>query len=202
MNARVTSRNNPRLKEAARLVASARDRRKAGKCVIEGDHLVAAYAERHGAPETIVVAEPYLARAGIDGLARRFDDRTLVVPEALFEELAVLPSGVGILAVVQTPRPAPSEEVQSCGRGRAIYIGRRSRLDFLAILQRLPQPHPHLLNQIVDVFSRQAMPKPHPAHPVGKPGKDGFKCPGLRICGGSHKSEGMPSALLRNVVSE
>ncbi|MCC7121606.1 MAG: RNA methyltransferase [Gammaproteobacteria bacterium] len=82
--------------------------------MIEGDHLVAAYAERHGAPETIVVAEPYLARAGIDGLARRFDDRTLVVPEALFEELAVLPSGVGILAVVPTPRPAASQGRSFC----------------------------------------------------------------------------------------
>ena len=38
---RVTSRQNPRLREAIGLIASARDRRKAGKCVLEGEHLVA-----------------------------------------------------------------------------------------------------------------------------------------------------------------
>ena len=41
------------------------------------------------------------------------------------------------------------------------YIGRRSRLDFLAVLQRLPEPHSHFLNQIVDILPREAMPKPH-----------------------------------------
>jgi TrmH family RNA methyltransferase len=111
---RIASRHNPRLKEAARLVASARDRRKAGKCVLEGEHLVAAYAERHGAPETIVVAEPYLSRAGIAPLAQRFDDRTLVVPEPMFDELAVLPSGVAMLAVVPTPRAPASQGASFC----------------------------------------------------------------------------------------
>jgi TrmH family RNA methyltransferase len=111
---RIGSRNNPRLKEAARLVASARDRRKAGKCVLEGEHLLEVYAERHGAPETIVVAEPFLARAGVAALAARFDDRTLVVPEALFDELAVLPAGVGVLGVVPTPRAPPSRDGAFC----------------------------------------------------------------------------------------
>ena len=43
---RITSRQNPRLKEAARLIASARDRRKAGRCVLEGEHLVGVYQHR------------------------------------------------------------------------------------------------------------------------------------------------------------
>lgn len=102
---RISSRNNPRLKEAARLVASARDRRKAGRCVLEGEHLVAVYAQRRGAPETLLVAEPCLERAGVRALAERFDDRTLIVPEKLFDELSVLPAGVGVLAVVPAPRP-------------------------------------------------------------------------------------------------
>jgi RNA methyltransferase, TrmH family len=105
---RVASRNNPRLKEAARLIASSRDRRKAGKCVLEGEHLVAAYAERYGAPETLVVAEPFAGRPGVDALVRRFDERTVVVSEALFAELSVSPAGVGMLAVVVTPQVAAS----------------------------------------------------------------------------------------------
>lgn len=100
---RVTSRHNPRLREAARLVASARVRRKAGRCVLEGEHLVSVYWERHGPPETLIVTEEALARAPAHALATREPARTLVVPTAMFAELATLPAGVGMLAVVPTP---------------------------------------------------------------------------------------------------
>jgi TrmH family RNA methyltransferase len=103
---RVTSSANPRLREAARLVASARDRRKAGKCVLEGEHLVGVYCERLGAPETVIVAEDALARPAVRALTLRHRDCTVVVPPKLFAEFAVLPAGVGLLAVVATPQPA------------------------------------------------------------------------------------------------
>ena len=54
---RITSPDNPRLKQAIRLLASSRDRRKAGLCVLEGAHLVNAYIERHGMPETVIVLD-------------------------------------------------------------------------------------------------------------------------------------------------
>jgi TrmH family RNA methyltransferase len=108
---RIGSRNNPRLKEAARLLASARDRRKAGRCVIEGEHLVAVYADRCGAPETLLVAEPFLERDSVRVLAERFSDRTLIVPETVFDALSVLPADVGVLAVV----PAPTRPVAPGG---------------------------------------------------------------------------------------
>jgi len=97
---RITSRQNPRLRETARLLASARERRKAGRCVLEGEHLVSVYAERRGPPEALVVSEAFLARPGVEALCRRFGDRTVVVPETLFASIAVLPAGVGMLAVV------------------------------------------------------------------------------------------------------
>jgi TrmH family RNA methyltransferase len=111
---RIASRNNPRLKEAARLVASSRDRRKAGKCVLEGEHLVESYAERYGAPETLVVCEASVARDGVAALVRRFEDRALIVGESLFAELAVAPAGIGVLAVVATPRVALSPGGRLC----------------------------------------------------------------------------------------
>ena len=40
---RISSSDNPRLKEAARLIASSRERRKSGRCVLEGEHLVDVY---------------------------------------------------------------------------------------------------------------------------------------------------------------
>jgi RNA methyltransferase, TrmH family len=111
---RVTSRQNPRLREAARLVASARDRRKAGRCVLEGEHLAAVYRERYGAPETLIVTEEALERPAVRALAERDAARTLVVPVALFVELATLPAGVGVLAVVPTPTPRAAGPAGFC----------------------------------------------------------------------------------------
>jgi TrmH family RNA methyltransferase len=103
---RVTSRQNPRLKEAGRLIASARDRRKAGKCVLEGEHLVGVFSARYGAPESLLVTDEALAHAAARALAERHAERTLVIPAKLLSELAVLPADVGVLAVVPVVRPA------------------------------------------------------------------------------------------------
>jgi TrmH family RNA methyltransferase len=109
---RVTSRQNPRLKDAARLVASSRDRRKAGRCVLEGEHLVGVYLERVGAPETLIVVEGRLADGPIGALAARVPPQdVLAVPDALFCEISTLPADVGVVAVIATPRtalPAPA----------------------------------------------------------------------------------------------
>jgi TrmH family RNA methyltransferase len=106
---RVSSRHNPRLREAARLLASSRDRRKANRCVLEGEHLVAVYCERVGAPETLVVTEEALANASLAALVARVSAAdVLVVPRAAFAELATLPAEIGVLAVVAPPAPDPA----------------------------------------------------------------------------------------------
>jgi len=110
---RITSRQNPRIKALSALLASSRDRRKAGRCVLEGEHLVNVYCERVGPPEDVAVCEDVLDRPGILDIVSRLDgDRVLVVPRRLFGELAVLPADVGILALVPTPQTvlsAPAE---------------------------------------------------------------------------------------------
>ncbi|HSS69520.1 MAG TPA: RNA methyltransferase [Casimicrobiaceae bacterium] len=102
---RITSRDNPRLREAARLIGSSRDRRKAGRCVLEGTHVIAAYQARYGPPETLIVTESALpdpeVRALRSGVA---DSRTLVVSESAWLELPQIPASVGALAVVPTPK--------------------------------------------------------------------------------------------------
>jgi TrmH family RNA methyltransferase len=110
----VTSRQNPRLREAARLIASARDRRKARKCVLEGDHLVAVYSERHGAPDSLIVTDEALARPAVRLLAERHADRTLVVTAKLLGELTVLPAGVGMLAVVPALAATSTAPAEFC----------------------------------------------------------------------------------------
>jgi len=110
----VTSRQNPRLKEAARLIASSRDRRKAGKCVLKGEHLVSAYAQRHGAPDSIILTDDALAHETVNALAQRYADRVLVVTEKLLSELAAVPAGVGMLAVIPARKPDPAPPADFC----------------------------------------------------------------------------------------
>jgi RNA methyltransferase, TrmH family len=103
---RVNSPANPRLKETARLVESSRERRKTGRCVLEGEHLVAVYCDRIGAPETLVVVEGALDDPRIATLIERVPPHdVLVVPQRMFANIASLPADVGVLAVVRTPAP-------------------------------------------------------------------------------------------------
>lgn len=104
---RVTARDNPRLLEAARLVASSRDRRKRGKCVLEGDHLVSVYLDRVGAPETLLVVEERAHDPRIAALMARLPPRdVLLVQAALFADTLVAPADVAVAAVVPTPAPS------------------------------------------------------------------------------------------------
>lgn len=105
---RVTSRRNPRLSEAAALIASSRDRRKAGKCVLEGEHLVGVYLDRIGAPEALIVVEDQLNAPRIAGLAARLPaSAVVIVPGPLFAEVSTLPATIGVLAIVRTPTTSP-----------------------------------------------------------------------------------------------
>jgi len=104
---RASSRQNPRVKEAARLVASSRDRRKAGRCVLEGEHLIGVYLDRVGRPETLLVVEEMIGDPRIAALAGRVPQRDVfAVPAALFAEVSTSPAAIGALAVVPTPAPA------------------------------------------------------------------------------------------------
>src|SRR5205085_4838662 len=112
---RITSASNPRLKEAARLIESSRERRKTGRCVLEGGHLIAVYCDRVGAPETLVVVEDALADPRISTLVARVPAHdVLVVSTRLFAEIASLPPDLGALAVVRTPAPTVLKDAAFC----------------------------------------------------------------------------------------
>jgi RNA methyltransferase, TrmH family len=112
---RITSRDNARLKEAARLIGSARDRRKTARCVLEGAHVVAAYRERHGLPETLIVAEASLDLPEVRALRADLpDNRTLVVTDTAWGELPQVPLSVGVLAVVPTPQSEFRQAADFC----------------------------------------------------------------------------------------
>jgi TrmH family RNA methyltransferase len=112
---RITSRDNPRLREAARLIASSRERRKADRCVLEGEHLVAAYCGRIGPPETLIVAEAAAERPEVRGLLSGSGAmRTLIVGDGAWASLGPVPAAAGVLAVIPTPRPRVAQASDFC----------------------------------------------------------------------------------------
>src|SRR3954463_2611382 len=101
---RISSPHNPRFKEAISLVESSRERRKSGRCVLEGEHLVEVYIDRVGAPETLIVSENALSDPRIAALAKGTSPTdVLIVPVRMFASIAALPPDIGVLAVVRTP---------------------------------------------------------------------------------------------------
>ena len=104
---RITSRNNPRLSEAGDLVSSSRDRRKSGRCVLEGEHLIGVYLDRVGVPETLIVVDDRHDDPRFRALIARVPPHdVLVVSAAIFGEISTLPPAVGALAVIVTPAQA------------------------------------------------------------------------------------------------
>jgi TrmH family RNA methyltransferase len=108
---RVTSPANPRLRAALDLIGSSRERRKTGRCVLEGVHLLEVYQARLGAPELLIVADEALANDEVRAiLAHVPPARVLAVPARLLAEHTALPPEADILGVVPTPREAPSDD--------------------------------------------------------------------------------------------
>ncbi|MEP6678064.1 MAG: RNA methyltransferase [Betaproteobacteria bacterium] len=105
MQQRVTSRDNPRIAQARRLAQSSRDRRKLGRCVLEGEHLIRVHVDRVGPPETLIVVDWALDHPVIAALVRDVPAASVVqVPPTVFAEIAALPIDVGVLAVIEAPR--------------------------------------------------------------------------------------------------
>lgn len=103
----ITSADNPRFRALLKLVQSARERRTAGLSLLDGIHLVAAYAERIGTPNEIVLSR---SGAEIDEVIQLLDrlsaGQVMVLPEVLFRQLSSVATPTGIIAVVPTPRHA------------------------------------------------------------------------------------------------
>jgi TrmH family RNA methyltransferase len=112
---RVTSPDNPRLKQAIRLLASSRERRKAGLCVLEGEHLIGVYVERYGIPDTVITLESAAEGPALRALRGRIPaSRVLAVTDSAWIDFTQLPADVAVLAVVATPSPKPGPIADFC----------------------------------------------------------------------------------------
>ena len=103
---RIDSAANPAFKALRRLLESSRERRKASRSILDGVHLVSAYAEHVGRPERLVVSRSALDRAEIRVLLEAAKGvEVILLSDPLFDALSSVATPTGILAVVETPRP-------------------------------------------------------------------------------------------------
>ena len=109
---RITSKDNPDFRRVWRLAHLARERRDARCTVLDGVHLVQAYAEAHGLEHAeVVLAESSSENPEIQDLLRTERPRAvLLLTDKLVEAASPVEAPTGILAVVPIPLPGPSKQ--------------------------------------------------------------------------------------------
>lgn len=112
----ITSADNPRFRALLKLGQSRRDRRRAGRTLLDGLHLVTAYRDQVGDPEQLVVSQssrqnPAVA-AVLASLARL---EPLELADGLFRQVSTVDTPTGLLAVIPLPAPTPpAAESRAC----------------------------------------------------------------------------------------
>jgi len=108
----ITSRDNPFFKELKRLAQSGRERKKTGKALLDGTHLIRAYEEVLGPVEQLIVNEAACQQPEIAALIA--GRAATVLAENLFRDIAVVETPSGIMALVPIPAsPVPDFTVDS-----------------------------------------------------------------------------------------
>jgi RNA methyltransferase, TrmH family len=112
----VSSRDNPLYKRLLRLATSSHQRRKAGVALLDGMHLIEAYCTNYGAPDTLVVNNSLRERPEIAAfLASQPHIEPVLFTAGLFQDLAQVAHGSGILAICRVPSAAlPTNPPECC----------------------------------------------------------------------------------------
>lgn len=110
----LASRANPLVKTLLRLSKSSHERRKQGRTLLDGAHLVEAFHAAGHRIGTLVLSESGAKRAELRALFERVDAQNRVqLSDSLFDEIATVTTPSGIMALVETPYPA-SEPALDC----------------------------------------------------------------------------------------
>ena len=101
---RITSRDNPTVKQLHALATSARERRACGETLLDGAHLLGVALERGWQPRLVVASESGRAQPEIAALLARCNAQSLIeLPDRLFAHVSPVDSPSGVLAVVAVP---------------------------------------------------------------------------------------------------
>jgi TrmH family RNA methyltransferase len=104
----LASRENAHFKALRKLCQSGRERRKTGRVLLDGMHLIESYVEHFGPPEEILVSESGALRTEISRYLAKGHPLSAVsfLSDPLFEDLAMVETPSGIMAIVVQPRCA------------------------------------------------------------------------------------------------
>ncbi|MEO8411006.1 MAG: RNA methyltransferase [Propionivibrio sp.] len=108
----LASRHNPHFKALKKLVSSGRERHQTGLAVLDGMHLLAAYAQHGGAPDEIVVSEHGQAQREIAVYLENISPGTRItaLTNELFGDVATVETPSGIMAIIKQPRCASAPD--------------------------------------------------------------------------------------------
>ncbi|BAN35435.1 tRNA/rRNA methyltransferase SpoU [Sulfuricella denitrificans skB26] len=94
------------LKSARKLAASSKERKKAGKTLLDGIHLVTAYHQAGGVPEAILVSVSAQDHPEIrDFIHNQPPENLIVLSDELFREISTVDTPTGIVALIRIPQP-------------------------------------------------------------------------------------------------
>ncbi len=112
----ITSRENALFKLLSKLALSSRDRRKSGKALLDGMHLVTAYCGSYGAPETLILSTACIEEEEVRTLLRRMPKLTpVVLADKLFKQISPVATPTGIAAIIDVPALSVNlERVRFC----------------------------------------------------------------------------------------
>jgi TrmH family RNA methyltransferase len=101
---KIASRENAAYKALVKLALKASERRRAGRTVLDGAHLVSAFLDSGRKVEQLVTTEAGLADGEVAALIERCAGAPVtLLADTLFESLSTLQTPSNLLAVVETP---------------------------------------------------------------------------------------------------
>ncbi|MFA7241197.1 MAG: RNA methyltransferase [Sulfuricellaceae bacterium] len=103
---KISSRDNLLFKQLKKLAASARERKKTQKTLLDGVHLVTVYLDRVGIPEMSAVSASMLEKPEIQAIMAQLpENRLAILEDGLFGEISTVESATGIVAVIPLSPP-------------------------------------------------------------------------------------------------
>lgn len=111
----ISSRDNALYKRLVRLAGSSRERRKTGKALLDGMHLIEAYCASYGVPETVVVDNARREHPEIAAfLATHSHVESVLFSAGLFQDITQSAHPCGIIAICDVPQAALPDKPPEC----------------------------------------------------------------------------------------
>lgn len=111
----IISRDNATYKQLSKLAGSSRERRKAGRTLLDGAHLVEACLAAGHVPELLAVSESGAGNTEIAALRERTGKvQQVALADALFAEISPVETPTGLLAVIEIPPCKPPANPDFC----------------------------------------------------------------------------------------